>query len=438
MIDAAIFDRCVSCGLCLPACPTYQETMTETLGPRGRISLIKAMALGELEPDSPGFQATIGGCLGCRACEAACPSGVAYGELLEQARERIEHAVVPSRSLPKRMIRTLLLRDIFAHPWMLRASAAIARFGQRLGLDRLLVLTGVARLLGLERAIALAPRFDGTSFVAKGQRFAAHRVSKTVALHVGCIASVAFAKLHEATIRVLNHAHCTVVVPAGQGCCGAIAAHAGERTDARERAKAVIAAFESSGASIYVTNVAGCGAALKEYGTWFAHDAEWSERARTFSAAVRDITELLDEQFAASPPKLGPLKCSVAYQDPCHLAHAQRNTAAPRRLLELIPAMTLVPLRESSLCCGGAGVYNLTQPDMSDRLRARKIETIIESGAQVLATANPGCAIQIEAGLRERTLRLPVMHVVELLDEAFSAYDASTRSRPASASAMVR
>jgi len=238
-------------------------------------------------------------------------------------------------------------------------------------------------------------------------------------LHAGCIMHVAFAEWNEASVRVLTRARVDVVVPRDQGCCGAITIHAGEMDRGRALAKRNIAAFERSGADLYVINAAGCGSALKEYGQLFHGDPDWHARAVVFSDKVRDITELLDE--IGIDPHLGRLDASVTYQDPCHLAHAQRITAAPRRLLAQIPGLEIREMEESSLCCGSAGIYNITQPEMAERLGRRKVEHVLDVAPDIVATANPGCALQIANGLRAGGRPIEVLHVVQLLDRAYAA-----------------
>jgi len=295
---------------------------------------------------------------------------------------------------------------------------------------------GLIRLFGLEDAVALAPEISPRFFVPSDQRWPANGTSKTsVAMHAGCVMHVAFAEVDEATVRVLQKSGCDVVAPRRQGCCGAIAVHAGEMELGRTMAKRVIAAFEESGAEYYVVNAAGCGSALKEYGDLFAGDAQWEARAEGFSARVRDVTELLDA--IGLDPYLGPLDATVTYQEPCHLVHAQRIADAPRRLLAQIPQLTLREMEESSLCCGSAGIYNLTQPEMAKRLGDRKARNAAETGAQVVVTANPGCALQVGASLRALGHPRPVKHVVELLDESYAAYKPVNRSEPANASSIV-
>jgi glycolate oxidase iron-sulfur subunit len=408
------FDRCIRCGLCLPACPTYLETLTETSGPRGRIRLIKEVAQGRAEVLSPGFVEQMGECLGCRACEAACPSGVPYGELLEAARAAIHRAEAPTEVPRERVARRTMLA-LFSHLDRLRRAARMLRFAQRSG------LAALAKGLGLRRLIELAPRIPDRFFLADGRRSDVPNAQGLAFLHVGCILPIAFPQVHEATIRMLNRARLDVTVPAGQGCCGAIAAHAGELDPARELAKRNIEAFERSGADVYVVNAAGCGAALKAYGHLLAADPQWHDRARRFVERVRDVTEVLDAVELDS--HIGRLETKVTYQEPCHLAHAQRVTGAPRRLLQKIPGLQLIEMDESALCCGSAGVYNLTHPEMADKLLQRKVLNVERTGAQVVATANPGCAIALAAGLRQAGYDAEIRHVVELLDDAYAAYD---------------
>ena len=428
-----IYNRCVRCGLCLPTCPTYVETLVETSGPRGRIALIKAVAEGRLSVTSPGFVHQMSECLDCRACEAVCPSGVAYGALLEPARTQVQRALAPRQSLRERLLRAFLLGRVFANMALLRFLAVLVRFAQRTGLQTLARRSGLLRVLGLQDSERLAPRISDRFFVPRDQRWVAEGKRKaTACMHAGCVMHVAFAEVNEATVRVLQKAGCDVVAPRGQGCCGAINIHAGEMERGRELAKHNIEAFERSGADVYVVNAAGCGSALKEYGHLLADDVEWKDRATAFAARVRDVTEWLDE--IGISPALGPVERTVTYQEPCHLAHAQRISAAPRRLLARIPGLRLREMPESSLCCGSAGIYNLTQPEMASRLQTRKVANILQVAPDVVATANPGCALQVAAGLRDAGKATPVKHVVELLDESYRAYKPSMREEPASAS----
>jgi glycolate dehydrogenase iron-sulfur subunit len=427
-----VFDRCVRCGLCLPTCPTYVETLVETSGPRGRIALIKAVAEERLDLLSPGFVHQMSECLDCRACEAVCPSGVDYGKILEPARTQIVRAQGPARAWYARLGRAVLIGQLFSRMWLMRAAARLLKFYQRSGLRDLVRRTGILRRLGLADMEAMAPRVSDRFFTPRDQRFAPTLRQRqgdppraVAFLHAGCIMHVAFTPWHEATVRVLNAAGVEVVVPRDQGCCGAITIHAGEMPLGRELAKRNIAAFERSGADVYVVNAAGCGSALKEYGHLFHGDAAWENRAIAFSAKVRDVLEYVDE-LGLPDRAFGALRGIVTYQDACHLAHAQRITAPPRRLLAKIPGLELREMDESSLCCGSAGIYNVTQPEMSQRLQRRKTERILEVAPQIVATANPGCALQMRNGLdRSGAERIAVKHVIELVDESLAAGAAS-------------
>ncbi len=409
--EASIYDTCIRCGLCLQNCPTYLETSTETSSPRGRISLIRSVGEGDLDLLSPGFVAQMWECLDCRGCEAVCPSGVHYGGLIEPARAQIEAARLPQRSFFSRIARRFLLRTLFTNLGLMRFAAALVRIAQATHLDAL------ARVFGFGAAAALAPRVPPHPLVPRDQRYDAQNAQGLAFLHVGCIMHVAFPSVHLATIRMLQRARLNVVLPSYQGCCGAIAIHAGDRDLGREMARRNIEAFERSRADVYVVNAAGCGSALKEYPELFAADDPWHARARDFSLRVRDVIEVLDAVDLPQPARA--LDAAVTYQEPCHLANAQRVTAAPRRLLAKIPGLRLIEMRESTICCGSAGVYNLTQPAMAKRLQARKVGAVLETHATIVATANPGCAIQVEAGLRAAKSSARVRHVVELLDAAY-------------------
>jgi glycolate oxidase iron-sulfur subunit len=408
--DASIYNACIRCGLCLPSCPTYLETMTETSGPRGRISLIKDVAQSRLDLRSPGFLEQMSQCLDCRACEAVCPSGVRYGQLVETARAQIRQTE-PEEPASRRFARTFLLRSLFRDLRLMRAAARILRFAQQTR------LTSLAQAVGLGEAAKLAPRIRASFFTARGQQFEVTGAKGVAFLHTGCIMPVAFGNVHEATVRMLRRVGLSTIVPAGQGCCGAIATHAGDPDFARELAQRNIAAFEQSRADVYVVNAAGCGSALKHYGELLAGDQRWAPRAREFSKRVRDISEVLDAMDLGPAPHA--IDAAVTYQEPCHLVHAQRISAAPRRLLALISGLRFVEMDESAVCCGSAGIYNLTEPEMAARLQRRKVAAIVRTGATIVVTANPGCAMQVTAGLREAGYQATVKHLVELLDEAY-------------------
>ncbi|MBV8724759.1 MAG: 4Fe-4S dicluster domain-containing protein [Candidatus Eremiobacteraeota bacterium] len=408
---STVYDTCIRCGLCLPSCPTYLETMTETSGPRGRISLIKAVGEGRLDVHSPGFVGQMWECLDCRACEAVCPSGVAYSQLIETARAQVERAKSAPDSRAARTPPRWLLHTLFGNLAMLRWCVGALRWLQRFG------LMAVAARFGLAGA-ALARELPQASFAARGQHVTAAPSAGVAFLFAGCIMSAAFGDVHEATIRMLRRAGLSTVVPPAQGCCGAIAVHAGDRQFARRLARRNIVGFEESGADVYVVNAAGCGSMLKEYGRLFEDDERWRERAARFSGQVRDVTEVLDAMEL--PPPARRITERTTYQEPCHLAHAQRITAAPRRLLARVLSRPLIEMHESAVCCGSAGIYNLTQPQMARRLQRRKAAAIANTGATTVATANPGCALQVAAGLREAGYAGTVRHVVEILDDAYS------------------
>ncbi len=416
-----VYNQCVRCGLCLPSCPTYVETLVETSSPRGRIALIKAVSEGRLDVTSPGFVHQMSECLDCRACEAACPSGVAYGALLEPARTQVERATKGRRPLLQALVRDFALNSLFADMALMRLAAGALRFYQRSGLQSFARSSGLLRSFGAEKLEALAPAISERFFVPQGQSWPTPLgpAKATVFMHAGCVMHVAFAEVDRATVRVLNRAGCDVVAPPSQGCCGAIAVHAGDLDRGRALAKRNIVAFERSGADVYLINAAGCGSTLKEYGHLFAANGAWAQRAAAFASKVKDVTEFLDE--IGIPPELGRIEATVVYQDPCHLANAQRITAAPRRLLAMIPGLVLKEIEESTLCCGSAGIYNVTQPEMAERLQRRKVACILAAEPAVVATANPGCALQVASGLKQAGRPIPVKHVVELLDEAYAA-----------------
>jgi glycolate oxidase iron-sulfur subunit len=411
--DMAEARRCVRCGLCLPHCPTYLETLRETSSPRGRIHLIEAVGEGKLDLLSPGFVAQMRQCLDCRACEAACPSGVQYGHLLEAARAQVAQAQ-PATS---RAISAATLDALFGDLRRFHAAAKLLRRYQSLGGAQLARATGLLRLLGMDDAEALLPPIPEHFFMPTGQRYEPETPTKpTVALLAGCVMGTVCAPTDRATVRVLSALGWPVVVPEGQQCCGAIATHVGEPDRARTLARRNISAFAVTGADLVITNAAGCGAALKDYGHLLADDPAWAERAADFSERVRDITELLAADLADWRQRLQPIPLRVTYQEPCHLAHAQRVSQPPRDLLRAIPALELVEMSEAALCCGSAGTYNLMQPEMAARLQVRKIANIQAAEADLVVTANPGCWLQVRAGLRKVGDTTGVIHIIDLLD----------------------
>ena len=399
-------DNCVHCGFCLQACPTYLATGDENDSPRGRIVLMRSLVEGDLPLDDPSVGTHIDRCLGCRACENACPSGVPYGHLLEATRATL----ATRRPLP-RLARLILA--VFERPALLAVALAGARLLRASGIPRLLSrLQGrlgfaFAMLQATERPVSRGS-YDASGSGARGR----------VAVLEGCVMKGLFAETNRATARVLTANDFTVVPVEGQGCCGALHAHAGDPEGARALARRNIAAFERSTADFVAINASGCGAMIKEYGHLLADDPAWGERAARIAARARDVSELL---ALAGPKRGGALDYSVTYDAPCHLQHAQRVTAPPLAVLAAIPGLRFTPLADADQCCGSAGIYNLIEPDMSDAVLEPKLARIAESGAGLVATGNPGCLMQIGAGLAQRGGRARVVHPVDLLDASYGA-----------------
>lgn len=422
----ALLARCISCGMCLPSCPTYALTPLERANPRGRVRLMRAVATGEMEADDPAYAEAMYYCLGCRACETACPAGVEFGRLLDRAREEIE--ATGSVGWPGGRPGTWLLDRILPHPRRLRLAARLLRLYRRT-LGRWHAWRGrlAARWPTLADLEAMAPpvppqgrrwrpppKLDPAAVGGNGRRA---RARGLVAVHPGCVQAVLLPIVNADTMHVLAYNGWRVVVPEGFRCCGAIHAHHGRTARAKALAKANVAAFEASGASRLVSNAAGCGAFLEEYGRLLADDPGWAERAARLATAVRDVAEHLVRDGVRKPRR--PFGLSVTYDDPCHLIHAQHVADAPRMLLRAIPGLEVLPLAESTWCCGSAGIYNLTHPEASGRLLERKIDRILETGAELVVTGNPGCILQIGAGLRARGSPVRVLHPVSLLRAAY-------------------
>ncbi|HUN64092.1 MAG TPA: (Fe-S)-binding protein [Candidatus Sulfotelmatobacter sp.] len=409
------YARCVHCGLCLNHCPTYRLWQLEADSPRGRIRQMILVKEGQL-PLSSVFVDHIDKCLDCRSCETACPSGVEYGKLVEHARAKIETEY--RRPWLTRVMRKAVFERLLPFPRRIVAVAALLKVYQRSGLQAAARATGILNLLGLAERERLLPRIDdefffdqlGKTFHAQGERRA------RVAFFAGCIANVTFSELNEATIRVLTANGCEVVVPSGQLCCGALAAHAGVREAARELARKNIRAFGSADFDAIVTNAAGCGSTLKEYDHLFAESEPEYAEAAEFRSKVRDVTEFLAELGLSA--KLKTMRERVTYQDSCHLLHGQRVREAPRQLLRAIPGLELVELPHSDICCGSAGVYNVTQTEASLELLSEKMSDAKKTNARFIATANPGCLLQLRAGAEMHKTGQEVLHIVELLDRA--------------------
>jgi len=406
----------VHCGLCLNACPTYRELGLEMDSPRGRVYQMVQVANGA--PITESYREHIALCLACRGCETACPSGVRYGRMVEDARAEIEAHTTRGR------LETWLRQFVFGR--LLQSRALLSVAGSMLylyeasGMKTLVRALGVMKLIGrLGDLEQLAPSADppfffsqiGRTFPAQGER------RYRVALMAGCIANVSFARLNEATVRVLQKNGCEVAVPEGQGCCGALHVHSGLPGDARKLARRNIDAVLSGGFDAIITNAAGCGSTLKEYGELLEDDPEYAAKAKQFSGSMRDITEFLAS--IELNRQMRPLNATVTYQDSCHLAHGQKIRTAPRKLLSAIPGLTLAEMRGADICCGSAGIYNVVQNDMSMQILGHKMETVNATGATIIATANPGCMLQLQAGVRMHGKSQRVVHVVELLDAAY-------------------
>lgn len=406
--------RCVHCGFCLQACPTYLQLGMETDSPRGRIALIDAIISGRAAPTRPLLK-HLDQCLQCRACETACPSGVPYGRIMEAARAE----VIEAKQAPLAwQVRVGVLRALLPHRGRLRALFAAGRLYQRWPVRSWLQASRILNRIvpPLAAVDASLPALPSRPFMPPEQP--EHAPSGTVALLTGCVMPHLYPRTHEATIRVLNRLGYRVVMPDTQTCCGALNFHAGDRRFARDLARQNIDAMLRPEVKAIIVNSAGCGSTMKEYGHLLASDSDYAERAASFAAKTKDVLE-----FVASH-KLGDLQrvgCTVTYQDSCHLVHAQRVPAAPRVILQAIPGVELREMASPDRCCGSAGIYSIVQRDLSGRILDDKMDDIERTGASVIATVNPGCMTQLEAGARLRGLDVRVVHVIELLDEAMQA-----------------
>lgn len=410
--------HCMRCGLCLSSCPTFALYQTEKASPRGRLSLMRAVSEGRLEL-TDGFEDAMNLCLGCLACQTACPAGVPYGSLLERARQQAEERRKALRAPSANRARTWLLNSILHSPHGLERFAPLLRLYAGLGVNRL----NLARLLPgdfgrLERMLPPVPARSAHQVL--GEIVPAEPpVRGRVGLLTGCLENTLLAGMAIATARVLAKNGYEVVIPPAQECCGALPAHIGELELARRRARRNIDVFEAAGVDIIISDAAGCSAQLKDYGHLLAEDPRYAVRAARFAAASRDATEFL---AGLLPLRDGfrPLNLRVAYDDPCHLVHAQGISRQPRELLKALPGIEFVELPEASWCCGSAGTYNLTHPDESEALLDRKLEHVRALAPDVLATANSGCYIQLSAGVRRAALPIEVLHVAELIARAYN------------------
>ena len=416
--EYSVYSHCVHCGLCLNHCPTYRLWGQEADSPRGRIRQIELVDQGKLELGDS-FVEHIDRCLDCRACETACPSGVEYGRLIETARSQIEQHY--KRPLASRLARDFVYRRLLPYPSRIATAARFLKFYQRSGLAALARATGILRLLGLQDRERLLPRIDSEFFfTGLGKTFPAHGARRArVALFAGCVAQVTFSELNRATIRVLQANGCEVVVPEGQVCCGALPNHAGVRDVARDLARKNFGAFPVDEFDAIVTNAAGCGSTLKEFTHLFTPEDPAYAQAAKFTKKMRDVTEFLAELGLTAP--LRPVPLRVTYQDSCHLTHGQKIREAPRKLIRAVPGVELVEMPLADQCCGSAGVYNVTETEASLELLSRKMDCVKQTQSRAIVTANPGCILQLRAGVSIHATDQEVLHVVELLDRSISA-----------------
>jgi glycolate oxidase iron-sulfur subunit len=415
----ADLDKCVHCGLCLNACPTYRELGVEMDSPRGRIYQMNEIANGA--PITPSYVLHLDLCLACRGCETACPSGVPYGRLIEAARAEIQAQRKPS------FWNRLVKKIVFEHLLSSRAALQVAGAGlylyQASGLQRLARATGVLKLFGqLGNIEALAPNAEIPFFYSKiGKAFPAIGERRyRVAFLAGCIANISFARLNEATVRVLQRNGCEVVIPGAQNCCGALHVHAGLKDQARALARRNIDAVLGEAFDAVITNAAGCGSTLKEYDELLEHDMAYRDKAIQFTALMKDVTEFLASIDLNS--QMGVMDVVATYQDSCHLAHGQKIKAAPRKLLQAVPGLTYREMPMADLCCGSAGIYNVVHNALAMQILQHKMEHVALTGASLIVTANPGCMLQLAAGARLYGSGQRVAHVVEVLDEAYRKF----------------
>lgn len=432
---AAGLDACVHCGFCLPACPTYVTLHDENDSPRGRLLLMRRLLDGEIAPDDPDVGTHLDRCLGCRGCETACPSGVPYGALLEATRATLRtHRPTP-------FIARLVLA-VFARSWLLTPALLAARIVRGSGIARWLARTLPARVAFPFAMLASTAPVRVASGSASARLRRATQPAPTATMLTGCVMQGLFAHVNDATATALRGTGHTLVSASGQGCCGALHAHAGDLDTARALAKRNIVAFERVPQALIAVNSAGCGAMLKEYGHLLHDEPAWAERAAAVSTRVRDISELLAGRLEAEAPAASASSTSstapearassassttahaarplrVAYDAPCHLLHAQRISREPLAVLQALPGVELVPLEDSELCCGSAGIYNLVEPDTSDAVLAPKLQHMLNARADVITTGNPGCLMQLGAALLLAESDTPAVHPVVLVAEAF-------------------
>ncbi|HEX2931179.1 MAG TPA: heterodisulfide reductase-related iron-sulfur binding cluster [Candidatus Binatia bacterium] len=409
-LDLPELYQCVHCGLCLNQCPTYRALQLEPESPRGRIHLVKAAAEGRIELNDR-FKEHLQLCLLCRACESACPSGVQYGRIAETAREHIG----PPGSPLARAVLNFVFTRLLPFPLRLRFAFTVLRLYQRTGLQKLLRLLLPDKLRQMDAMLPVIPESFFRPKSAALPPLGARRAR--VAMLDGCVMPLLFGDVNEATVRVLQRNGCEVVFPRKQICCGALNIHNGESTAAKLMARRNIDAFLDANVEAIIVNAAGCGAAMKEYGYLLRDDAAYAEKARRFSALVKDAAEFLDGLGLVG--NLGRIEMTLTYQDPCHLAHGQKVRSQPRKLLQAIPGLKLIEMEGSDRCCGSAGIYNITHPGMSRHLLKEKMQSIVATAAEAVVAPNPGCMLQLRYGASTYGPNVTVFHLMDLLERAY-------------------
>jgi glycolate oxidase iron-sulfur subunit len=415
MGERDLVEDCVHCGFCLPHCPTYQSWSEEMDSPRGRIDLMRGLRDKRI-PLTATVAKHFDRCLGCMGCMTACPSGVKYDVLIEETRVRLEHEY--PRSLGDRLFRGLVF-SAFPYPGRLRASVFFLLLYAKSGLRWLVRKSGLLKLLPrrLQQMESLTPEVTWHHLTATlPERTAAVGPARArVGLLAGCVQRVFFPSVNEATVRVLAAEGCEVRVPAGQGCCGALSMHSGREEESKRMARALIERFEREPVDAIVVNAAGCGSHLKDYARLFKDEPAYAERAKAFTAKVKDVHEYL---AALGTPRATrhPLPGRIAYHDACHLAHAQRIRSQPRALLKGIPGVELLEVGDGEQCCGSAGTYNLMEPESADEIGGRKVLAVLKTRSQLLASANPGCTLHLQRLFAQRGVTLRAAHPMELLD----------------------
>jgi glycolate oxidase iron-sulfur subunit len=425
--------NCMRCGFCLPTCPTYIESgFQESHSPRGRIALMKAVVDRLIEPDED-VERSLNMCLGCRACEPVCPSGVRYGHLLEEARDIIQQH--KKHSFLVRVVRKLVFHELFPYPERMRMAMGLIGFYQRSGLQSFARKTGLLNILPsslrqMEKALPNVPTLK--EMKERPHHLAPEGpVKRRVAFFTGCLMDTMFMATNDATMRLLQLAGCEVIIPPAQTCCGALHGHGGEKQKAKELAKRNIEAFERLEVDDIVTNAGGCGAFLMEYDHLLKDEAEWSERAKAFVAKIKDISEVLVElDFQQKRLKVPPQ--IVTYQDSCHLRNVMKTSAAPRKLLRAIEGVEFREMKDADRCCGSAGIYNIVEPEMSMQILDYKMEMAKQTKAATIVTANPGCLLQVKLGIERAGLadRVRAVHLVDFLLEAAKGIQASEQEEP--------